>query len=411
MTIFLISSVYGVECNYLCTEFDGCGGSATCTNYIETNGCGFDRTDNYLRIEDSYQVDLGWGDSYYTTDLEFFYGDMDEDGLTEIYLGIYHAFSGSWVHDIRAFEIQTNGSLIPHSTYNLNTIIIDSVNNEWINTFALFDLDGDGKAQELIFRNNDVPTYQPHIYLWNNVTEQWYDTGIIPPFVESDLAVADLNNDGYDDYLTSTSASPYGVYQFYTNDQDNTFTQHSTWLAHGRGSNSGFDFIDVNYDGLLDVVACELNVTPNPDEKLTSVYLNTGTLSSPVFTYSSEASNLNAHCDERYVPTHGSSMFMDFLDYDYDGQPEFLRAGPLRTEGILQVVDIDTIRLYQTFNPPESIDMSNTPECVLEGDSASQNAFFIAQSSTRIKQAEVCESIYCKIHQFILNLRARLGLK
>jgi hypothetical protein len=82
------------------------------------------------------------------------------------------------------------------------------------------------------------------------------------------LAIADLNNDGWDDIYIGNDFHENDYY--YVNNQDGTFTESSAQVFdHYSRFSMGNDIADYNNDGHLDVVTVDM--LP-PDEKVLKTY-------------------------------------------------------------------------------------------------------------------------------------------
>jgi hypothetical protein len=151
---------------------------------------------------------------------------------------------------------------------------------------ATIDVNRDGKKDIIGFSGTD---YSHRIYL-NNGSGQFTAGSVIPNFVNDNVvvesvAVADLNGDGWDDFVTvqidrTTASTNYSYMRVYINNQAGSFTDATTtWIGTGYQNNYYKFFqvraFDVNNDGKTDLVFVRDLDTSTYTRKV-EVLLNTG---------------------------------------------------------------------------------------------------------------------------------------
>ena len=148
------------------------------------------------------------------------------------------------------------------------------------------DVNHDGKKDIIGFSASD---YTHRIYI-NNGSGSFTAGATIPNFVNSNIvvesvAVADLNGDGWDDFVTvqidrSAGATNYSYMRVYINNQTGSFTDAtSTWLGTGYQNNYYKFFqvraFDINNDGKKDLVFVR-DIDTSAYTRKVEVLLNTG---------------------------------------------------------------------------------------------------------------------------------------
>ena len=133
-----------------------------------------------------------------------------------------------------------------------------------------------------------------------------------------DLAVADLNNDGLDDFFVGGAANSSGV--LYIQNQDGTFkpAMSQPWSAHKDSEDMGAVFFDADNDGDQDlyIVSGGNEFLPNSKELQDRIYLNNG---KGQFRFSSNS-----------LPViNQSGSCVKPFDYDQDGDLDLFVGGRL----------------------------------------------------------------------------------
>ena len=156
---------------------------------------------------------------------------------------------------------------------------------------AFFDYDNDGDLDVYICVNeivkgNNPSTYRPKIKdgsfpstgrLYRN---DWNDSLKHPVFTDVTkqagvtmegyghaVTIADFNKDGWKDIFVTNDFNSNDL--LYINNHDGTFTDKaSTYFKHTSANGMGQDVIDINNDGLADVVELDMNPEDNYRKKM-----------------------------------------------------------------------------------------------------------------------------------------------
>jgi len=156
---------------------------------------------------------------------------------------------------------------------------------------AFFDYDNDGDLDVYICVNeivkgNNPSTYRPKIKdgsfpstgrLYRN---DWNDSLKHPVFTDvtkqagvtmegygHGVTIADFNKDGWKDIFVTNDFNSNDL--LYINNHDGTFTDKaSTYFKHTSANGMGQDVIDINNDGLADVVELDMNPEDNYRKKM-----------------------------------------------------------------------------------------------------------------------------------------------
>jgi len=174
------------------------------------------------------------------------------------------------------------------------------------------DVNHDGKKDIIGF---SAPDFTHKIYI-NDGTGHFTAGAVIPNFVNSNVvvesvAVADLNGDGWDDFVTvqidrTVINSNYSSMRVYINDQSGSFTDAtSTWIGTSFQNNAYKFFqvraVDVNNDGKADLVFVH-DVDPVAHTRKVEVLTNTGTAFA-----TNNFTNLTGYIGETLIPMHNSA--------------------------------------------------------------------------------------------------------
>ena len=131
------------------------------------------------------------------------------------------------------------------------------------------------------------------------ITEDGMDTG---------LRFVDLNGDGYNDIVQNSRVRSSTYNRSWINDGNGFFTLNNNWRIPtqitNNSSNRGVNFVDVNGDGLVDIV--QNTVTPNSN----NTWINTGTGFSANSSWRIPVATLNNGKDQgvRFVDINGDGL-------------------------------------------------------------------------------------------------------
>jgi len=174
------------------------------------------------------------------------------------------------------------------------------------------DVNHDGKKDIIGF---SAPDFTHKIYI-NDGTGHFTAGAVIPNFVNSNVvvesvAVADLNGDGWDDFVTmqidrTVVNSNYSSMRVYINDQAGSFTDATTAWIGANFQNNAYKFFqvqafDVNNDGKADLVFVH-DVDPVANTRKVEVLTNTGTSFA-----TNNFTNLTGYIGETLIPMHNSA--------------------------------------------------------------------------------------------------------
>jgi hypothetical protein len=154
-----------------------------------------------------------------------------------------------------------------------------------------FDYDKDGDLDMYLTVNNIPPNYNVNYYRplvtdgsfpstgrlyrndWNDslkhpvFTDVSRQAGITVEGFGHDATAADINGDGWTDIYVSSDFSGPDI--LYINNHDGTFTNKvNTYFKHTSSSSMGQDIVDINNDGLPDVVELDMDPPDNFRKKM-----------------------------------------------------------------------------------------------------------------------------------------------
>ena len=156
---------------------------------------------------------------------------------------------------------------------------------------AFFDYDNDGDLDMYLAVNEILPEFNPAVYrpkitngsfpstgrlyrndwdpvlkhpVFTNVTKQ---AGVTIEGYGHSVNISDFNNDGWKDIFVTNDFLSNDI--LYINNHDGTFTDKSaTYFKHTSANGMGQDVIDINNDGLPDVVELDMNPEDNYRKKM-----------------------------------------------------------------------------------------------------------------------------------------------
>ncbi len=156
---------------------------------------------------------------------------------------------------------------------------------------AFFDYDNDGDLDVYLAVNEILPTDNPSTFRpkinngthystdrlyrndWNPqlkhpvFTDVSKEAGILLEGYGHAVSIADFNKDGYKDIFVTNDFISNDI--LYINNHDGTFTDKaSTYFKHTSANGMGQDVIDINNDGLSDVIEVDMNPEDNYRKKM-----------------------------------------------------------------------------------------------------------------------------------------------
>ncbi|WP_247236656.1 VCBS repeat-containing protein [Telluribacter sp. SYSU D00476] len=300
--------------------------------------------------------------------------DINADGLLDIYV----SKSGNYGGEDRANQLYINKGNAVFEEIAASYGLADTT---FTNHAAFFDFDKDGDLDVYLLttsaleRNtnkivkviNDGTGLTPDKLYRNNGNNTFTDisreAGILHDGYGLGLAIADVNQDGYDDVLVSNDFLTND--HLYINNQNGTFSEASgQYFEHTSRFGMGNEVADFNNDGLLDVV--QLDMLPQSDEQFKRMsggghYLQYETEMregfQPQFMRNMLQLNLGKAPDGQVrfaeigqlagIHRTDWSWAPLLADFDSDGYKDlFVTNGYLR-----DVTDLDFIKYNQSYNP------------------------------------------------------------
>lgn len=141
-------------------------------------------------------------------------------------------------------------------------VVNEIVDGDFPNRFRPRLLNGEHASTDRLYRNDpDEKLGHP---IFTNVSRQ---AGILIEGYGHNASVADINKDGWKDIYVSNDYLSNNV--LYINNRDGTFTDKLTsYFKHGAANAMGSDIIDINNDGLDDLVELDMNPEDNYRKKM-----------------------------------------------------------------------------------------------------------------------------------------------
>jgi hypothetical protein len=140
----------------------------------------------------------------------------------------------------------------------VNHIIV----NEYANIFRKRNLNGEHPSTCRLYRNDWNDSLKHPVF--TDVSRQ---AGILIEGYTHAADIEDFNNDGWLDVLVLNDYVSSNV--LYINNQDGTFTDHvNDYFKHGAANSMGSDAVDINNDGLADVIEVDMAPQDNFRKKM-----------------------------------------------------------------------------------------------------------------------------------------------
>jgi hypothetical protein len=220
-------------------------------------------------------AEYGLNDSSYSTMAAFF--DYDNDGDLDMYLVINQISKNEFPNKFRPILI----------------------NREHPNTDKLFRNNWNDTLKHPVF--TDVSTVA-------GVTIEGYGHGI---------NICDINNDGWKDIYITNDFIPNNI--LYINNKNGTFTDKAKeYFKHTAANAMGQDVIDINNDGLADVIELDMNPEDNYRKKM---------MLNPISYHNFELSDIYGYQYQYVRNTLQINQGPSLLQNDSIGHPVFSDAG------------------------------------------------------------------------------------
>ena len=180
---------------------------------------------NNIPVFKDMAQEYGLADTSQSTQAYFF--DYDNDDDLDLYIGVNHI-----------------------------------IQDEYANVFRKRNLNGEHPSTGRLYQNNWNDTLKHPVY--TNVSRQ---AGILVEGYTHAVDIFDANEDGWQDILVLNDYISSNV--LYINNQDGTFTDHvNEYFKHAAANSMGSDAIDINNDGLTDVIEVDMAPQDNRRKKM-----------------------------------------------------------------------------------------------------------------------------------------------
>ncbi|MES2648716.1 MAG: VCBS repeat-containing protein [Bacteroidota bacterium] len=181
--------------------------------------------ENQVPVFKNLAVEYGLADTTQSTMAYFF--DYDNDSDLDVYIGVNH--------------------IIP---------------DEYANTFRKKNLNGEHPSTGKLYRNDWNDSLKHPYY-----TDVSHQAGILIEGYTHAVNVFDINNDGWQDLLVTNDYISDNV--LYINNRDGTFTDKiKDYFKHAAANSMGSDAVDINNDGLDDVIEVDMAPQDNLRKKM-----------------------------------------------------------------------------------------------------------------------------------------------
>ncbi|MBC7744593.1 MAG: VCBS repeat-containing protein [Flavobacterium sp.] len=154
------------------------------------------------------------------------------------------------------FDYDNDGDLDCYITVN------DIVDGDFPNRFRPRNLNGEHPSTGRLYRN-ELDQNLNHAFF----TDVSREAGILIEGYGHNAITADFNKDGWKDIYVSNDYLSGNI--LYINNRDGTFTDKvSTYFKHAAANAMGSDFVDMNNDGLSDLIELDMNPENNYRKKM-----------------------------------------------------------------------------------------------------------------------------------------------
>ena len=215
--------------------------------------------------------------------------DINNDGLPDIYVCATISKSAEARRNILYVNQGMNGNGIPTFKNLAREYNLDDTTHTTMASF--FDYDNDGDLDVYLVVNeillNDIPSVfrakitdgshpsTGRLYRndWNAAlghavfTNVSKEAGVIAEGYGHGVSISDFNLDGWKDIFVTNDFNSNDL--LYINNHDGTFTDQATkYFKHTSANGMGVDVIDINNDGLSDVIELDMNPEDNYRKKM-----------------------------------------------------------------------------------------------------------------------------------------------
>jgi hypothetical protein len=190
-------------------------------------------------------------DSLRRRNLLFINNGVDEDGIP------------SFTESAKAYGIADEGYSTNAAFFDYDLdgdldlyVLTNQLSKHKPSNYRKKDTKGRARNNDRLYRNNGNGTF-------TNVTTE---AGILIEGYGLGLSISDINQDGWPDIYVSNDFISEDL--LYINNQDGTFSnQIKQYIKHTSHSAMGNDVVDINNDGLVDVLAMDMLPEPNKRKK------------------------------------------------------------------------------------------------------------------------------------------------
>ena len=215
--------------------------------------------------------------------------DINNDGWQDIYVCVSMDKDPNKRRNLLYINQGLDKNGIPQFKEMAAEYGLDDTTHSTMATF--FDYDNDGDLDMYLVVNQILKTDNPGSYRpkitdgshpstgrlyrndWNEklhhpvFTNVSKEAGILIEGYGHSVNIADFNKDGYKDIFVTNDFNSNDI--LYINNHDGTFTDKaSTYLKHTSANGMGQDVIDINNDGLADIVELDMNPQDNFRKKM-----------------------------------------------------------------------------------------------------------------------------------------------
>jgi len=215
--------------------------------------------------------------------------DINNDGLLDMYVCVAIASNPQKRQNLLYVNQGIDKNGVPHfkemaAEYGLNDTTYSTM-------ATFFDYDNDGDLDMYLSVNENIPSINPNVYrpiitngtfpstgrLYRNdfnarlnhpvFTDVSKQAGILTEGYSHAATIADINMDGWKDIYVTNDFLTDDI--LYINNHDGTFTDRSKeYFKHTSATAMGQDIVDINNDGLADVIALDMNPEDNYRKKM-----------------------------------------------------------------------------------------------------------------------------------------------
>ncbi|MDB5247948.1 MAG: RNA-binding protein [Segetibacter sp.] len=154
------------------------------------------------------------------------------------------------------FDYDNDGDL------DVYLLVNEIIKDQFPNTFRPISKNGQHPSTDKLFRNDWSDSLKHPVF--TNVSKE---AGITIEGYGHGVTVTDINKDGWKDVYVTNDFLSNNI--LYINNKNGTFSDHvNTYFKHTSENSMGQDVIDINNDGLADVIEADMNPEDNYRKKM-----------------------------------------------------------------------------------------------------------------------------------------------